>query len=79
MVSQQKLEKKKLELSAEEQEELKEAFELFDSSGDGLIAAEELHVVMQAIGRNMSIDDVKLEIKKIKQERYELQGVPVSD
>ena len=41
-------------------EELTEAFELFDSSGDGLIGASELHVVMQAIGRNMTVDEVAL-------------------
>ena len=62
-----KRKKQKKEMSAEEQEELKEAFNLFDSGGDGLINASELHMVMQAIGRNMSEEEVKTEIKKIKQ------------
>ena len=61
-----KRKKQKKEMSAEEQEELKEAFNLFDSGGDGLINASELHMVMQAIGRNMSEEEVKTEIKKIK-------------
>ena len=53
-------------LSDEMIEELREAFNLFDSGGDGLINASELHMVMQAIGRNMSEEEVKTEIKKIK-------------
>ena len=61
-----KRKKQKKEMSVEEQEELKEAFNLFDSGGDGLINASELHMVMQAIGRNMSEEEVKTEIKKIK-------------
>ena len=69
----------KVELSEKDVEELREAFELFDSSGDGLIAASELHVVMQAIGRNMSLEEVKAEIHKIKQERYALEGMPSSE
>ena len=61
-----KRKKQKKEMSIEEQEELKEAFNLFDSGGDGQINASELHMVMQAIGRNMSEEEVLTEIKKIK-------------
>ena len=49
--------------------ELKEAFDLFDRDGDQMIAAMELHVVMQAIGRNMDLDEVEANIKRIKRER----------
>ena len=58
--------KPKKEMSEEERNELWEAFNLFDSGGDGLINASELHMVMQAIGRNMSEEEVREEIKKIK-------------
>ena len=62
------------ELSAEQIEELLEAFELFDSSGDGLIGASELHVVMQAIGRNMTEADVGKLIHNIKLQQYAENG-----
>ena|ERR1719253_374946 len=62
------------ELSEEQIEELNEAFELFDSSGDGLIGASELHVVMQAIGRNMTVEDVGRLIHNIKLQQYEENG-----
>ena len=62
------------ELSEEQIEELNEAFELFDSSGDGLIGASELHVVMQAIGRNMTVEDVGKLIHNIKLQQYEENG-----
>ena len=65
---------KDFELSPEQTEELKEAFELFDSSGDGQIGAEELHVVMQAIGRNMTVEDVGRLIHNIKLQQYEELG-----
>ena len=68
-----------LALSEDQIEELKEAFELFDSSGDGLIGASELHVVMQAIGRNMTVDDVGKLIHNIKLQQYEEKGYPSED
>ena len=67
-------------MSLDERNELWEAFNLFDSGGDGLINASELHMVMQAIGRNMSEDEVRTEIKKIKkQQRSEQSGSDEDD
>ena len=56
-------------LEPEQEMELREAFDLFDRDGDQSIAAKELHVVMQAIGRNMELSEVEQNIKNIKQER----------
>ena len=36
-----------------------------------MIAAKELHIVMQAIGRNMDLHEVEANIKRIKRERKE--------
>ena len=58
-----------VQLDQEQIQELTEAFDLFDSDGDQKIAARELHVVMQAIGRNMDLKDVEQHIRNIKQER----------
>ena len=56
-------------LDAEQEQDLREAFDLFDRDGDQSIAAKELHVVMQAIGRHMDLSEVEQNIKNIKQER----------
>ena len=58
-----------VQLDADQESELREAFDLFDSDGDQSIAAKELHVVMQAIGRNMDLGDVEQHIRNIKNER----------
>merc|ERR1712124_36651 len=42
--------KKKTELDAKEQQDIKEAFDLFDVSGDGNIDVKELTVAMKALG-----------------------------
>ena len=39
-----------------------------------MIAAKELHVVMQAIGRNMDLSEVEANIKRIKKERMESEA-----
>jgi len=54
--------------------ELREAFELFDRDGDQSIGAKELHVVMQAIGRNMELNEVEANIKKIKEDQRRMNG-----
>lgn len=56
-------------LDADQENELREAFDLFDRDGDQSIAAKELHVVMQAIGRNMELSEVQTHIKNIKLEK----------
>lgn len=42
---------------------MREAFDLFDRDGDQSIGAEELHVVLQAIGRQMNIEEVEMHIR----------------
>jgi calmodulin len=44
------------ELSAEQRDELQDAFDLFDKDGDGTISAKELIVVMRSIGLNSTIE-----------------------
>ena len=56
---------KQFELSKEQKEELKEAFEVFDADGDGHIDAHELQIVLEAVGRKMSIEEVGEAIKKV--------------
>ena len=67
----------RIRLDPEQESELREAFDLFDRDGDKKIAAKELHVVMQAIGRNMELSEVEANIRQIKLERPELgQAAP---
>ena len=58
---------------------MQEAFELFDTSGDGKIGAKELHVVMQAIGRDQSVEEVAEMIHKIKVQQAEEKGILPQD
>ena len=68
----------RIRLDPEQESELREAFDLFDRDGDKKIAAKELHVVMQAIGRNMELREVQENIEQIKRERPDL-GQAASD
>ncbi|XP_068648985.1 calmodulin-like protein 3 [Aristolochia californica] len=47
-----------------ELDSLKEAFNVFDENGDGLITAEELGLVMTSLGLNRGAEDCKNMIKK---------------
>jgi calmodulin len=49
--------------SAEELEEMRQAFRVFDIDGNGLIDANELKVTMFNLGENLSDRDVKQMIK----------------
>ena len=51
--------KKKFKLSPEQLQDLKEAFSVFDRDGDEKINAEELSVVLEAIGRKKTVEEVK--------------------
>lgn len=59
--------------------ELREAFELFDRDGNNSIGVTELHVVMQAIGRQMELNEVEANIRKIKEESRRQGQTPTSD
>ena len=49
----------KQELSETQKKEIKEAFELFDTSGSGTIEAKELKVALRALGFEPSKDELK--------------------
>ena len=55
----------KFVLSKEQQSELKEAFEVFDVNGDGNIDADELGMILEAVGRKMTLEQVQDAIAKI--------------
>ena len=52
---------KKFELTEEQKQEIREAFDLFDTDGSGTIDAKELKVAMRALG----FEPKKEEIKKM--------------
>ena len=56
--------KKRTELTEEQKQEIKEAFDLFDTDGSGAIDAKELKVAMRALG----FEPKKEEIKKMMAE-----------
>ena len=47
-----------VQLDMEQEQELVEAFHLFDMNGDKMIAAEELHIVMQALSLDMGMEEI---------------------
>jgi len=55
-----------LDLTEDQIADLTEAFGLFDITNDGSIGAEELHMVLMAIGRNTSIEETKKIIADIE-------------
>lgn len=52
------------EITEEQRQEIKEAFDLFDSEGAGVIDAKELKVAMRALG----FEPKKEEVRKVLQE-----------
>ena len=51
--------KKKTELTDDQKQEIKEAFDLFDTDGSGAIDAKELKVAMRALGFEPKKEDLK--------------------
>ena len=62
--------KKRTELTEEQKQEIKEAFDLFDTDGSGAIDAKELKVAMRALG----FEPKKEEIKKMIADADKGQG-----
>ena len=62
--------KKRTELTEEQKQEIKEAFDLFDTDGSGSIDAKELKVAMRALG----FEPKKEEIKKMIADADKGQG-----
>uniref|UniRef100_A0A3Q2YL19 Centrin 4 n=1 Tax=Hippocampus comes TaxID=109280 RepID=A0A3Q2YL19_HIPCM len=58
----------KIELSEEQKQEIKEAFDLFDSDGTGKIDVKELKVAMRALGFEPKKEEIKKMIADIDKE-----------
>lgn len=52
-------------LTEEQIAEFKEAFQIFDKDGDGLITTKELGTVMRSLGQNLSEDELKTMIEEV--------------
>ena len=52
-------------LTEEQIAEFKEAFQIFDKDGDGLITTKELGTVMRSLGQNLSEDELKAMIEEV--------------
>ena len=57
--------KKRTELTEEQKQEIKEAFDLFDTDGSGSIDAKELKVAMRALGFEPKKEEIKKMISDI--------------
>ena len=53
------------DLTEEQKQEIREAFDQFDSDGSGSIDAKELKVAMRALGFELPRDDIKKMIEKV--------------
>ena len=52
------------------EDELKQAFEIFDGDGSGAIDANELSSIMNALGENLSKEDIEFMIKTVDIVKY---------
>ncbi len=52
-------------LTEEQIAEFKEAFQIFDKDGDGLITTKELGTVMRSLGQNLSEEELKTMIQEV--------------
>eukprot|EP00413_Alexandrium_margalefii_P043912 CAMPEP_0204590260 /NCGR_PEP_ID=MMETSP0661-20131031/49688_1 /ASSEMBLY_ACC=CAM_ASM_000606 /TAXON_ID=109239 /ORGANISM="Alexandrium margalefi, Strain AMGDE01CS-322" /LENGTH=153 /DNA_ID=CAMNT_0051600275 /DNA_START=45 /DNA_END=506 /DNA_ORIENTATION=- len=59
-----------MNLTEEQVEDFKEAFELFDKDRDGIITLEELGVVMQSLGRKLTTEELKAMIAEVDDEGF---------
>mmetsp|Transcript_29443 Transcript_29443/g.26015 ORF Transcript_29443/g.26015 Transcript_29443/m.26015 type:complete len:166 (-) Transcript_29443:63-560(-) len=57
--------KKRTELTEEQRQEIKEAFDLFDTDGSGTIDSKELKVAMRALGFEPKKEDIKRMISEL--------------
>jgi len=60
--------KSRSELSEEQKQEIKEAFDLFDTEGAGYIDAKELKVAMRALGFEPKKEEIKKMISDVDKE-----------
>ena len=64
---------KKFELTEEQKQEIREAFDLFDTDGSGTIDAKELKVAMRALGFEPKKEEIKKMISDIDKVRHLFQ------
>ncbi len=64
----QPLRKGRAELTEEQKQEIKEAFDLFDTDGSGRIDAKELKVAMRALGFEPKKEEIKKMIADVDKE-----------
>eukprot|EP00931_Biecheleriopsis_adriatica_P087608 TRINITY_DN62048_c0_g1_i1.p1 TRINITY_DN62048_c0_g1~~TRINITY_DN62048_c0_g1_i1.p1 ORF type:complete len:167 (-),score=68.35 TRINITY_DN62048_c0_g1_i1:177-677(-) len=57
-----------ISLTEEQVEEFQEAFGLFDKDGDGSITADELGIVMKALGRKPTLEELKAMIGEVDED-----------
>eukprot|EP00440_Ansanella_granifera_P053452 gb/GFBE01057950.1/.p1 GENE.gb/GFBE01057950.1/~~gb/GFBE01057950.1/.p1 ORF type:complete len:166 (+),score=79.35 gb/GFBE01057950.1/:1-498(+) len=57
-----------ISLTEEQVAEFQEAFGLFDKDGDGSITAEELGIVMKALGRKTTLEELKAMIGEVDED-----------
>ena len=58
-------------LTDEQIAEFKEAFQIFDKDGDGLITTKELGTVMRSLGQNPSDDEIRQMIIDVDEDKSE--------
>eukprot|EP00759_Apiculatamorpha_spiralis_P007551 PhF_6_TR14729/c0_g1_i1/m.23154/K16466/CETN3, CDC31; centrin-3 len=71
--------KKKFELNEEQRQEIREAFELFDSDKNGLIDLHEMKVAMRALGFEVRKEEVVRLVEDVHRGDTTQRGVTLSD
>jgi Ca2+-binding EF-hand superfamily protein len=67
------------ELGPEQKQEIKEAFDLFDTDGSGTIDAKELRVAMRALGFEPTKDEIKqmiADLDKVRCDKFNNSSFP---
>jgi len=71
--------KKKFELNEEQRQEIREAFELFDSDKNGIIDLHEMKVVMRALGFEVRKEEVVRLVEDVHRGDTSQRGVTLPD
>ena len=67
------------ELSEKQKKDIKEAFDLFDSDGSGVIDIKELKVALRALGFEPKKDEIKKLISEISSEQKDKENTSSID
>lgn len=63
-------------LNLEQKRDLKEAFDILDSDGKGLIDVRDLKVAFRALGYEPKMDEIKSIVSNLNQRAYEAGSLP---